>query len=161
MEKNLVTIKKLVSEEQCYEAIRNLRWKDGVYCPHCDSTQVLKRGFDNKKLMQRYQCKVCEKRFDDLSETVLSGHHQPLSVWILCLYFMGLNLPNAQIAQELDLNNSDLHFMTEHLRTGIDKKKRTSYSAVKLNVMKPTSQQVIKVNPLKSLPHNVNHDAEN
>jgi hypothetical protein len=25
-----------------------------------------------------------------LSETVLGGHHQPLSVWILCLYFMGL-----------------------------------------------------------------------
>jgi transposase-like protein len=83
---------------------------------------VLKRGFDNRKLLQRYQCKLCEKRFDDLSETVLSGHHQPLSVWVLCLYFMGLNLPNSSIATELDLNTSDLHFMTEHLRNGIDKK---------------------------------------
>lgn len=35
---------------------------------------------------------------------------------------MGLNLSNAQIAQELDLNKDDLQFMTEHLRTGIDKK---------------------------------------
>ncbi len=26
------------------------------------------------------------------------------SIWILCLYFMGLNLSNQQIAQELNLN---------------------------------------------------------
>ena len=40
-------------------------------------------------------------RFDDLTGTVLAGHHQPLRVWVLCLYFMGLNLSNRQIAQEL------------------------------------------------------------
>jgi hypothetical protein len=33
-------------------------------------------------------------------------------VWILCLYFMGLNLSNHQIAQELDLNKDDAHQMT-------------------------------------------------
>ena len=77
----------------------------------------------NQAFRQRYECKACQKRFDDLTETYLEGHHQPLSVWILCLYFMGLNLSNAQISRELDLNKDDLQFMTEHLRTGIDKKK--------------------------------------
>jgi len=41
---------------------------------------------------------------DDLSDTIFAGHHQPLRVWILCLYFMGLNLSSEQIAQELDLD---------------------------------------------------------
>lgn len=123
MEAKILTIRNLVSEERCYEAVRELRWKSGVYCPSCESKQVIKRGFDNKQLNQRYQCKSCDKRFDDLSETVLAGHHKPLSAWILCLYFMGLNLSNAQIAKELDINSSDLHFMSEHLRNGIDKKK--------------------------------------
>ncbi len=27
---------------------------------------------------------------------VLAGHHQPLRVWVLCLYFMGLNLSNER-----------------------------------------------------------------
>jgi len=58
-----------------------------------------------------------------LTETVLAGHHQPLSTWVLCLYFIELNLSTAQIARELDLNKDDLQFMTEHLRAGIDKKK--------------------------------------
>ena len=35
---------------------------------------------------------------------------------------MGLNLPNQQIAQELDMNKDDLQYMTEHLRLGLDKK---------------------------------------
>jgi transposase-like protein len=43
---------------------------------------------------QRYRCKSCLARFDDLSGTVLAGHHKPLRIWVLCPYFMGLNLSN-------------------------------------------------------------------
>jgi len=49
----------------------------------------------------------------------LAGHHQPLRVWVLCLYLMGLNLSNRQIAQELDLGVSDVQAMTEALRHGL------------------------------------------
>src|SRR5919107_4372514 len=59
------------------------------------------------------------KRFDDLTGTVLAGHHQPLRVWVLCLYFMGLNLSNRQIARELDLNEGDVQAMTSQLRQGL------------------------------------------
>jgi hypothetical protein len=40
-------------------------------------------------------------------------------VWVLCLYLMGLNLANRQIAQELDLAVSDVQAMTEALRQGL------------------------------------------
>jgi len=50
---------------------------------------------------------------------VLAGHHQPLRVWVLCLYFMGLNLSNQQIAKELSLCGSDVQAMTEQLRRGL------------------------------------------
>jgi transposase-like protein len=124
MEKTMISIKGLISETQCYETIRRLRWSVGVYCPHCDRECVIKRGsHTNQPERNRYECKACGKRFDDLTGTVLAGHHQPLSTWILCLYFMGLNLPNMQIAQELDLNKDDMQYMTAHLRHGIDKKK--------------------------------------
>ena len=124
METLLISIKRLISEEQCYETIRQLHWPDKVRCPHCNSEQIIKRGRHSQQTARcRYECKDCGKRFDDLTGTVLAGHHQPLSTWLLCLYFMGLNLSNAQIAQELDLNKDDLQEMTEHLREGIDKKK--------------------------------------
>ena len=78
---------------------------------------------DTQPERQRYLCQSCERRFDDLTETIFAGHHQPLRVWILCLYFMGLNLSNHQIAQELDLNKDDAQQMTSQLRQGIVRKK--------------------------------------
>ena len=49
----------------------------------------------------------------------MAGHHRPLRVWVLCLYLMGLNLSNRQIARELGLSQPDVQLMTEQLRRGL------------------------------------------
>ncbi len=119
----IINIQVLVSGEQCYKTVRGLRWPDGTKCPHCHSKHIIKRGHDETQpARQKYECKGCGKRFDDLTGTVFAGHHQPLKIWILCLYFMGLNLSNQQISQELDLNPSDVHQMTTQLREGVEVK---------------------------------------
>ena len=116
-------IKQLVDDGQCYQTVRALRWPDGIACPSCQSKYVIKRGFDDTEpARQRYECHDCDQRFDDLTDTVFAGHHQPLKVWVLCLYFMGLNVSNEQIAQELEVNVSDVQQMTMQLRQGIIKK---------------------------------------
>src|SRR3954464_11078193 len=51
-----------------------------------------------------------------LTGTILAGHYQPLRVWVLCLYVMGLNLSNQQIAKELGLNDDHVQEMALHLR---------------------------------------------
>jgi len=61
--------------------------------------------------------------FDDLTNTFFQGHHQPLKTWVICLYLMGLNLSNAQIAMELGISESDSHAMTSLLREGIYEKR--------------------------------------
>ena len=118
-----VNIKNLIDEVQCYQTVRELRWPDGIACPSCESKHIIKRGFDDTEpARQRYECHDCCTRFDDLTDTIFAGHQQPLKVWGLCLYFMGLNLSNEQIAKELDVNLSDVHQMTTQLREGIVKK---------------------------------------
>jgi hypothetical protein len=42
-----------------------------------------------------------------------------LRVWVLCLYLMGLNLSNEQIAQELGIDPDDAQVMASQLREGI------------------------------------------
>jgi len=116
----LLNIQTLIDDAKCYETVRRLRWPDGIRCPHRDSPEVTKQGKDDTQPeRQRYECTACRKRFDDLTGTIFAGHHRPLRVWILCLYFMGLNLSNEQIAQELDLNPDDAQKMTSRLREGI------------------------------------------
>ena len=117
---DLVNLSALIDDAKCFALVRQQRWPEGVRCPTCGSASVVRDGFDETQAhRQRYRCKACAGRFDDLTGTVLAGHHQPLRVWVLCLYFMGLNLSNRQIAQELGLDRSDVQVMTEHLRSGL------------------------------------------
>jgi transposase-like protein len=120
----MLNIQELIDDERCYAEVRKLRWPTGVHCPKCNSSEITKRGKHNRqKQRQRYHCHGCQKDFDDLTDTLFEGHHQPLKIWILCLYFMGLNLSNQQIAQELGLNKDDVQQMTSQLRTGVVEKK--------------------------------------
>jgi transposase-like protein len=117
---DLVNLSSLLDDAKCFALIREYRWTEGVRCPDCDNPRVIRNGHDDMQPhRQRYLCKACGGRFDDLTDTVLAGHHQPLRVWVLCLYLMGLNLSNQQIAEELGLGSSDVQEMTEHLRHGL------------------------------------------
>src|SRR3954451_7694460 len=89
----MVNIQDLFDDAKCYQTIRDMRWPDGVACPQCSSDSVIKNGRDDPEPhRQRYECRGCRHRFDDLTDTIFAGHHQPLRTWIACLYLMGLNL---------------------------------------------------------------------
>ena len=117
---DLVDLSALIDDAKCFALVRQHRWPEGVCCPGCGRDGVIRDGCDDTQPhRQRYRCKACAGRFDDLTGTALAGHHQPLRVWVLCLYFMGLNLSNRQIAAELGLGTSEVQVMTEGLRNGL------------------------------------------
>src|ERR671929_1767975 len=117
---DLVNLSGLMDDAKCFALVRQHRWPEGVRGPGCDSAAGVRDGHDDTQPQRRrYRCKGCAGRFDDLTGTVLAGHHQPLRVWVPCLYLMGLNLSTRQIAQELDLDGSDAQAMTEALRGGL------------------------------------------
>src|SRR5215210_581489 len=117
---DLVNLSGLLDDAKCFALVRQQRWPERVRCPGCSSNAVIRDGCDDTQPhRQRYRCKACAGRFDDLTGTALAGHHQPLRVWVLCLYLMGLNLSNRQIALELELSPSDAQAMTEQLRRGL------------------------------------------
>ncbi len=117
----MVNIQNLIDDFKCFETARELRWPDGVNCPHSDSVAITKQGQDSTQTEpQRYRCRSCQKHFDDLTGTVFAGHHQPLWVRILCLDFLGPNLSNEQVGYELNLDPDDARKMATQLREGID-----------------------------------------
>ncbi len=123
----MLNIQHLIDDAKCYAVVREMRWPEGVMCPHCGSGEIRKRGMHNRQAhRQRYECGACGRQFDDLTGTIFEGHHQPLGVWIVCLYFMGLNLSNQQIAAELDLDQGVVQDMATQLREGIVVKKSLS-----------------------------------
>ena len=112
----MCSLNNLIDESKCYEEIRKKRWSCGLHCPHCTSNKISKRGKNHRQQeCRRYACKHCGRRFDDLTETIFMGRHQPLSVWFTYLYLMGLNVSNRQAAKELGLDESDGQAMAELL----------------------------------------------
>jgi transposase-like protein len=93
-----------------------MRLPDRVTCPHCSSDSVIKDGKDDTDPQrQGYFCQGCLRRFDDLTGSILAGHHEPPQNWIICLYFIGLNLSSPQITAELDLDPDDVYAMVQGL----------------------------------------------
>ena len=43
---NLLNIKAIIDNAKCFEKVRELRWPNGVECPHCHSSEVIKYGRD-------------------------------------------------------------------------------------------------------------------
>lgn len=71
------------SEEQCREALEELRWPNGVECPRCAGrtvTTIRDRG--------QYHCNACSYQFSVKVGTILHDSHLPLFKWFLAVYMM-------------------------------------------------------------------------
>ena len=113
-----LTLLPLIDDAKCFAMVWKLRWPEGVSCRHCESMRVSQRGMNETQPdRQRYLCGGCVWNCDDLTDTIFAGHHQSLRVWLLCLYVMGLNLSNRQIARELGLDEDRAHEMATQLLT--------------------------------------------
>src|SRR5215213_2435953 len=65
---DLVNLSGLLDDAKCFALVRQHRWPDGVRCPGCDSSMVIRDGCDDtQRARQRYRCKACAGRFDDLT----------------------------------------------------------------------------------------------
>jgi transposase-like protein len=113
---DLDTLSGLMDEAKCFALVRRHRWPDGVRCAACGSGAVIRDGRDEiQPQRQRYRCKGCAGRFDDLTGTVLAGHHQPLRVWVVCL--IGANF---RVVHRIVLRRTDIAAVGEVARLGDD-----------------------------------------
>jgi hypothetical protein len=111
---DLINLSGLIDDAKCFVLVRQHRWPEGACCPVCGSSAVIRDGHDDAQpCRQRYRCKACAGRFDDLTgldaasrhlppgdryAMVLAGHHQPLRVWVPTRRSIG-DGPNATPAE--------------------------------------------------------------
>ena len=66
-----------------------LRWPDGVRCPHCDSDNV-QSGAKHKTMP--YRCRACRKRFSAKTGTVMESSNLGYQTWAIAMYLLTTNL---------------------------------------------------------------------
>ena len=81
---NLVSLMdKFQTDDECREALENVRWPNGIHCPRCGCV-------DNHELpkQRRWECKGCGYQFSAMSGTIMHDSHLPLRKWFIAIYLM-------------------------------------------------------------------------
>lgn len=66
-----------------------MRWPDGVECPHCGSGNIQQGGTHKT---QDYRCRSCRKWFSVKTASVMQGSNLGYQTWLLAIYLMSTSL---------------------------------------------------------------------
>ena len=81
---NLISLlEKFPNDDECREALEELRWPAGVCCTRCGDMNVLELPKHN-----RWKCRSCDYQFSVMSGTIMHDSHLPLRKWFIAIYLM-------------------------------------------------------------------------
>jgi hypothetical protein len=79
--------RRFTDDAACLEYLVNLRWPEGVACPHCHSPKLWGSG----KVLQ---CPECGRQLSVLAGTIFQDTHLPLIVWFRAMLPIQCNNDN-------------------------------------------------------------------
>lgn len=76
-------MKECDTQDECRMILEELRWPDGVKCPHCQSDKIsrIRKRF-------QYDCDSCRYQFSVTAGTIFHDSHLPLPKWFAATYLM-------------------------------------------------------------------------
>lgn len=124
---NLATLAKHFSDEDsAREFFENLRWKDGVICPHCEAVGAYKieakstKGRKARKGL--WKCKECKEQFTVTVGTIFESSRIPLNKWLLAIHLICSSkkgMSAHQLHRMLDITYKSAWFMAHRIRYGM------------------------------------------
>jgi transposase-like protein len=75
-------------ETKAREWLEAKRWPNGPFCPHCGTTENIKKLEGEKHRPGLYQCNGCHGQFSVTVGTVYERSHIPLHKWLLATHLL-------------------------------------------------------------------------
>src|SRR6056297_3802505 len=112
-------IKTFVSERRAANLLRQVRWRDGVYCPRCRAESVIRYG--SYRVFQRYRCKNCDRTFNDQTATAFEHSAVALKKWFLAVYtYIRFNTSLRQLDVEIDVSYKTVYRRVQRFLRALD-----------------------------------------
>ncbi len=112
-------IKTFVSERRAANLLRQVRWRDGVYCPRCRGESVIRYG--SYRVFQRYQCENCDRTFNDQTTTVFEHSAVALKKWFLAVYtYIRFNTIFRQLDVVIDVSYKTIYRRIQRFLRALD-----------------------------------------
>ncbi len=109
----------LSSEASAANLLAQVRWREGLQCPHCRSESVIKHG--SYREYQRYLCKDCDRTFNDKTGTIFAHAKIGLDKLLFAFYsFLRFNTSIRQLDAEIDVSYRSLRRRVEQFARTLD-----------------------------------------
>lgn len=105
-------------EEDCIQYLKSILWKNGIYCPHCASNNIMEF-----KDIKRNRCKECRWDFSIRKGTIFEDSNVNLKKWFMACYLFNTHkkaISSCQLAKNIGVSQPTAWFMLRRLRN-IDK----------------------------------------
>lgn len=119
VDSRVAAIESLLGEKEVFKSLKLLRWPQGVMCPRCHSSNVVRREPPANATDKRhyYICLNCKGEggisdFDDFTGLPIGSMHA-LRQWIFCWYLLGF-CSVTQIAKVLGLSAQEVMQMARY-----------------------------------------------
>lgn len=96
VDSRIAAIQALLKDKEIFRTIHSMRWPEGIVCPRCASTHVVKREPPQEAEDQRwfFECLSCKGQgrtsaFDDLTGLPFAETISAIRQWVLCWYLLG------------------------------------------------------------------------
>ena len=110
----LQAIRYFSNPDNCLNFMAELRWPDGVTCPHCEHTEVM-----FLKTRRIWKCKSCRKQFSIKTGTVLEDSPIGLDKWLSAIWLI-VNSKNGissyELHRALGITQKSAWFLSHRIR---------------------------------------------
>ena len=117
---NLIEVmERFPDQESCISHLEQIRWKNGVCCPHCGSVDVVRKKESGIGRIGRWNCHDCHASFKVTCGTMFHGTKIPLQKWFLAISLVmnaKKSLSSHQLSRDLDLNQKTAWFIMTRIR---------------------------------------------
>lgn len=107
-------IKYFSDPDVCEQFVADMRWPDGVECPHCQSREI---GRIASRRM--YQCKACRKQFSVKRGTIFEDSPVSLDKWLAAMWMVA-NCKNGissyEVGRGIGVTQKTAWFMMHRIR---------------------------------------------
>ena len=112
---SLIEMMEAIPDEQAaINHVRAIRWKNGAFCPHCNSERVY--HFSDGR---NHKCGDCRKRFSIRVGTIFEDSKLPLRKWLLAIWLVTSHkkgIASTQLAKDIGITQKSAWFVTHRLR---------------------------------------------
>lgn len=101
-------------EQACVDHLREIRWRDGEFCPYCGDGRVY--HFSDRKT---FKCGGCRQRFSIKVGTIFEDTKLPLRKWFMAIWMITNHpkgIASTTLAKDLNITQKTAWFVLQRLR---------------------------------------------